>query len=54
MEAAYAAVREVVPPLVGDRYLAPDLRAAEELVVSGRLLAAVEGVCGRMRVAGAG
>ena len=54
VEAAYAAVREVVPPLVGDRYLAPDLRAAEELVVSGRLLAAVEGVCGRMRVAGAG
>jgi histidine ammonia-lyase len=40
--AAYAAVRDVVPPLEHDRFLAPDLRAAEELVLSGRLLAEVE------------
>lgn len=42
VEAAYAAVREVVPPLEQDRFLAPDLEAAEGLVRSGVLLRAVE------------
>jgi histidine ammonia-lyase len=49
VEAAYAAVRERVPPLTGDRYLAPDLLAAEELVVSGRMVEAAEAAVGPLR-----
>ena len=44
--AAYEALREVVPPLEGDRVLAPDLLAAEALVRSGALLGRVEAICG--------
>jgi histidine ammonia-lyase len=44
--AAYAALREVVPPLERDRFLAPDIAAAEKLLSSGRLLAAVSAVRG--------
>jgi histidine ammonia-lyase len=47
--AAYAAVREVVPRLEEDRALAPDLRAAAELVHSGRLVAAVREAVGEVR-----
>ncbi len=49
VEAAYAAIREVVPPLTEDRFLAPDLRAAEQLVSSGELLRAVEAICGPLK-----
>ena len=45
--AALAALREVGVAGAGpDRWLAPDLAAAEELVVSGGLVAAVEAVTG--------
>ena len=44
--AAYEVIRRRVPPLEGDRFLAPDLRAAEEMIVSGELLAAVERATG--------
>ena len=39
--AAYKAIREVVPTLEKDRFLAPDIIALEELLVSGQLVAAV-------------
>ncbi|MBK8974491.1 MAG: histidine ammonia-lyase [Planctomycetes bacterium] len=48
VEVAHQVLREVVPPLVHDRFLAPDLRAAEELIRSGVLLARVEARCGRL------
>ena len=38
---ALAAIRRVVPALGEDRYLAPDLQAATELVASGALNASV-------------
>ncbi len=41
LQHALAAIRAVVPTLEQDRYLAPDLAAATELVTSGRLHAAV-------------
>jgi histidine ammonia-lyase len=42
LERVREAVRELVPPLVEDRYLAPDLEAAAELVSSGAILVAGE------------
>ncbi|PIE22430.1 MAG: histidine ammonia-lyase [Planctomycetota bacterium] len=42
VEAAFAVVREHIPPLGEDRYLAPDLAVAEEIVRSGELLRRVE------------
>jgi histidine ammonia-lyase len=45
-EAAYAALREVVPALKKDRYLKRDIEAARELVASGELVRAVEKVTG--------
>lgn len=47
LEAARAALREVVPPLKEDRALARDIEAARALVRSGKLLAAVERALGR-------
>ncbi len=41
LQQALRAIRAVVPPLAEDRYLAPDLQAAAELVSSGALNAAV-------------
>ena len=41
LQRVMAAIRAVVPPLDEDRYLAPDLEAAAELVASGALNAAV-------------
>ena len=38
---AYKAIRRVVPTLEKDRFLAPDIAALEELLVSGQLVAAV-------------
>ena len=43
---ALAAMRELVPGPGPDRYLAPELEAAERLVASGDLLAAVERAVG--------
>jgi len=37
VEEAHAAIRSAVPALAGDRYLAPDIVAATELVASGAL-----------------
>lgn len=48
--AAYAAVRARVRGLEGDRYLAPDLAAAEQLVLDGSLVAAVEAAVGALEV----
>ncbi len=47
--AALAAVREVVPGFGADRWLAPELAAANDLVRSGPLLDAVEAVAGALR-----
>ncbi len=44
--AALAALRAVVPGPGADRYLAPELAAAERLVAEGNVLAAVEAVTG--------
>ncbi|MHC4922272.1 MAG: histidine ammonia-lyase, partial [Planctomycetota bacterium] len=42
VEAAYRCIRDAVPPLEQDRFLAPDLGKVEELVVSGELVRRVE------------
>jgi histidine ammonia-lyase len=47
--AALAAVRETVPGFGADRWLAPELEAAKELVRSGALLDAVEAEAGALR-----
>jgi histidine ammonia-lyase len=46
--AALRAVREVSPGPGPDRWLAPELAAVEELVGSGRLLAAVQAEVGAL------
>ncbi len=46
VKAALRALREVIPPLERDRIVAPDIRAARELIVTGKLRAAVEAVVG--------
>ena len=48
--AAYRALRKVVQGLDGDRYLAPDLAAAERLVREGVLVAAAEKKVGALAV----
>lgn len=50
VEAAYRAVRARVRGLEGDRYLAPDLRDAEALVLDGSLVAAVEAAVGVLAI----
>jgi histidine ammonia-lyase len=50
VHAAYRALRKVVPGLDGDRFLAPDLAAAERLVRDGALVAAAEKVVGALAV----
>ncbi len=49
--AAWAAVRARVPALHGDRYLAPDLGTAEEIITSGALRDAVEAELGELLTA---
>ena len=49
VEAAHAALREVVAPLRADRYLAPDLAAATARIAAGELVAKVEAVTGPLR-----
>ena len=46
--AAYRALRARVAGLEGDRYLAPDLRVAEEVVLDGSLVAAAEAAVGEL------
>lgn len=46
--AAYRAVRSRIPTLDGDRFLAPDLRVAEELVLDGSFVAAAEAAVGEL------
>jgi len=46
--AAAGALRAVVPGVGPDRYVAPEIEAARETVVSGRLLAAVESTIGQL------
>ncbi len=48
VEVAYAVLREAVPPLTADRFLAPDLRVAEELLIGGVLIERVEQRCGSL------
>jgi histidine ammonia-lyase len=48
--AAYRALRKVVPGLDGDRFLAPDLAAAEQLMRDGTIVAAAEKVVGALAV----
>ena len=45
---AYEVVPSAVPVLKQDRFLAPDLVLAEELVSSGKILAAVEAQIGEL------
>jgi histidine ammonia-lyase len=47
--AVRAAIRERVPFMAADRFLAPDLEAARELARSGALVAAAEGAVGGLR-----
>jgi histidine ammonia-lyase len=47
--AALAALREQVAGPGPDRFTSPELAAAEALVDSGAILAAVEGVIGELR-----
>jgi histidine ammonia-lyase len=49
VDAASRALRSVVPPLERDRVMTADLEAARELVVSGRLRAAVEEAVGPLQ-----
>ncbi|MCA8974361.1 MAG: histidine ammonia-lyase, partial [Planctomycetes bacterium] len=48
--AAYRALRQRVPGLAEDRFLAPDLAVAEELVTAGVLMAAAEKAVGVLAV----
>ena len=48
--AAYRALRREVAGLEGDRFLAPDLAAAEQVVTSGALVTAVEKKVGPLAV----
>ncbi len=48
--AAYEAVRQRITALDGDRYLAPDLAQAEELVLDGSIVAAVETALGELQI----
>jgi histidine ammonia-lyase len=47
-EAAYQLVRQHIRPLGRDRTLHRDIEAAERLIRSGALLAAVEAACGSL------
>jgi histidine ammonia-lyase len=49
VNAALRAVREVVPPLEGDRLIRHDLEAVHRLIVSGGLRAAVEATIGQLQ-----
>ena len=48
LQAAYRALRRVVPPLDRDRVLSPDIEAAARLVAGGGLADAAAAVCGTL------
>jgi histidine ammonia-lyase len=48
LEAAWRGLRERIPPYDRDRFVAPDIELAAELVGSGRLADAAAAVCGRL------
>ena len=50
VQAAYKLLRKKIAPLEGDRFLAPDLAAAEEVIVDGSLVAAVHKKVGPLAV----
>lgn len=50
VDAAYRVLRKVVPMLTRDRFMAPDLAAAERLVMQGDLVAAAEKKVGSLAV----
>jgi histidine ammonia-lyase len=50
VQAAYRSVRSKVKGLEGDRYLAPDLAAAEQLILDGSLVTAVEAKVGALSI----
>lgn len=50
VDAAFRVLRKRVKMLASDRFLAPDLAAAEQLVVDGTLVAAVEQKVGALAV----
>ena len=51
LQKAIAALRATVPSLEEDRYMAPDLKAAAELIASGALVAAIsDGILPKLEV----
>jgi histidine ammonia-lyase len=50
VEAAYARLRQDIPPLKEDRYMGPELDHAHELLASGALADAAEAVVGKLAV----
>ena len=48
LEAVHERLRALVAARETDRILGPDIEAAAELIASGEILAAAEGVCGRL------
>jgi histidine ammonia-lyase len=46
--AVYDLVRSAVPPLEGDRFLEPEIKAVRDLVVSGQILKAAAGQVGQV------
>lgn len=48
LEAAHACVRAHIPPRYEDRVLGPEIETVAELIASGQILDAVEGVCGTL------
>ncbi len=47
-QAVYSLVRRVVPSLVQDRFLAPEIAVVRELIKSGQVAAAAEGEVGKL------
>lgn len=50
VQAAYKLLRKKIAPLEGDRFLAPDLAAAEQVIIDGSLVAAVHKKVGPLAV----
>lgn len=47
-QAVYELVRDHVPPLEQDRFLEPEIKIVRDLIVSGEVLRAVEGIIGNL------
>ena len=48
-EAAYRLIRQNVPPLVEDRYMAPEIDRVHELIADGAIVRAAERACGALQ-----